>query len=708
MNKQRTLILFITTIILTGCMQTPNPKPSVSNLKDVNYKVDKDGNIALEKKHVLSDNNETILLEEVTKNTKSKQNKGYEVVPNFEKKYTKNLTLKNKQITKHKKIIVRGKKVKVSVESIPMNEFIDLMFANVLKLNYTVSKDVMQMKTPITLYMSTAQPKQEVFDVVSELLKQNAVNVKKNNGIIFLSKLQDKNTNTTNTEDIQIGYGREISSTISDNTKMLMFVPVNYIDPRKIVRLIRLAGIKKSVIQYPYKNIMFMKDTAQEIRKILKIVNLTDKPFMLHNKSLILEFKNIDISVFLKRIKNILASSAIPTVSSPLQNGLLITPIPELNSLYVISPKKAWIDLLLYWKNKLDKISEISPDPKFYTYKVKNRKADELAAALNSVVEIKLSNTHTKLVNKAKKNTKTTLTKNKHSIIADLPTNTLMMQLLPSEYRELLPLITKLDALPLQVLVEVTLAEVTLTDTFNLGFEYALRNNAAAGVQPITSAILSSTFGGSGFAASYNSKNLDVAIDAYAENKLLSILSKPKILILNNQTGNINVGTQIPIITSEASATDIGTGTDPSILRNVSYRNTGVIVGLTPTINSNGILTMNVNLQLSEAQLNDTSSIDSPLIVNRTLSTSLILKQGQTVMLGGLISKNKSTTDSGVPYLMDIPWIGTLFKSKNEKTVKTELIMLIKPYIIENTIQMNEETKKYKSILKTLNKYSFI
>jgi general secretion pathway protein D len=280
-----------------------------------------------------------------------------------------------------------------------------------------------------------------------------------------------------------------------------------------------------------------------------------------------------------------------------------------------------------------------------------------------------------------------------------------MMQLLPSEYRELLPLIKKLDALPLQVLVEVTLAEVTLTDNFNLGFEHALRNNNAATTRS-TQAVVYSSLGGSGFAATYNSKNLDTVINSYAEDKLLSILSKPKIVILNNSSGSINVGTQIPIVTSEASSNDISTSTDPSILRNISYRNTGVVISLSPTINSNGILTMNINLQLSEAQLNDTSSIDSPLIINRSLSTTLTLKDSQTVMLGGLISKNNSVTDSGVPYLREIPYIGSIFKSKSKKVVKTELIMLIKPFIIKTPTQMQQNTQKYKSILKLLEKYS--
>ena len=105
------------------------------------------------------------------------------------------------------------------------------------------------------------------------------------------------------------------------------------------------------------------------------------------------------------------------------------------------------------------------------------------------------------------------------------------------------------------------------------------------------------------------------------------------------------------------------------------------------------------NLVLSEAQLNSTSNIDSPLIVNRSLKTSLTLKHGETVLLGGLISKNRSSTDNGVPLLMNIPFLGSLFRSSSDKVVKTELIMLIRPSIIQNPVQLGEKTDNVKNFL---------
>jgi len=353
----------------------------------------------------------------------------------------------------------------------------------------------------------------------------------------------------------------------------------------------------------------------------------------------------------------------------------------------------------MYWKEKLDVPSEVSIKPQLYTYKVKNRKADDLAKILGKVLTQKagISNSTSQ---KANKKTKTISVTNS-SIIADLPTNTIMMELTPTQYREILPIIKQLDCLPLQVVAEVTIAEVTLTDTFSLGFEHALKNNKALETNPFTLAVdtVTGSLGGSGFSAVYQSKNINTVINAYAEKKLLSILSKPKLMMLNNESGSINVGQQVPIITSNSSSIDL-----QAITQTVKYRSTGVNLILTPTINSNGVVTMKISLNLSQAQLNSTSGIDSPLIVNRELATTLTLKDNETILLGGLISSNTSKSKGGVPFLKDIPWLGGVFASQGKSVNKTELIMLIKPQIINSDTDMQEETQRYRSIMGLLKK----
>ena len=698
------LLAIITLITLTGCFKTTPETPTLGNLQSASYKVDNKGGVSLTEVHKFK-NGKIVAQEQRI----SKKDKGYEVVPNFNKANNNSLSLKSEKIYK-KSIYVGHGNVKISVESIPLNKFIDLVFSSVLKLNYTVSDNVKNMKKPITLYMKIPQPKQQAFEVIKKILSLNGVKIEKNNGILFISKADKKNTSDI-LNDLYVSYGKTLDSSIPDDKKVFLFVPYNYISPNSAISILRHIGITpQSVKFYTFLDgVQVMYGEAKEIKKALKIVKLIDRPFLKDKMPYLVELKEIDVQNFLKNIKKIFQANGINIVDHPSKGGILITPIPEINSLFVITPKKSWLKMLLYWKKKLDIASDISQKPRFYIYKVKNRKADDLAEILNKAVAIKLSTNLPEASKKIKsKSIKKPITPQNYSIIADLPTNTLMIKMTPSQYKLVLPLIQKLDALPLEVLVKVTLAEVTMTKNFSLGFEYALKNNKA--ISPSTANILSgaitSTLGAAGITASYTSKNLSTIINAFAQKKLLNILSEPRILILNNKTGTINVGKQIPTLASEASASDLtNNSTSPSILRNIKYQNTGTIVSLTPTINSNGILTMKVNITLSAGQINNTSKIDSPLIVSRALSTVLTIKSGDSVLLGGLISSNVSNNISGVPGFEDIPLVGNLFKTKDKTRDKTELIMLIQPYIIKMPQDLGEKTQKYRKMLSMLNKY---
>lgn len=680
--------------LLSGCGITDKiPKPSLENTYDVSIQQGKDGSLQMVQKHQL-DANKTV---QTTTDIVKPKKKEYEKVPNFLKKSARHLSFS--KTPQSKKIEIDGKNAKVSVEDIPLNEFIDLIFGSVLKTNYTVSQDVSKITTPVTLNMQKKQPAKKLFEVVKTILEMHGVGVTQKSGVFFISKEETKKeiSNTT----MFIGYGRKVPAYIPDNETIMMFVPYYYVNPGNTGNLLRQAGLKRIKFFYYIKNMQIMEDSAKEVRKALKMISLLDTPPMQNLDSYLINFQYIDAAQFVKRLKTIFTMKSISISPQPSNKGMMVSTIPEINSILAISPKKEWIDMLLYWKEKLDVPSEVSTEPEFYVYKVRNRKADDLAKILSQVLKQKNS-VSTSTFKKGVKKTRTTKVTS-GSIMADLPTNTIMMELTPMQYRNLLPIIKQLDCLPLQVIAEVTIAEVTLTNNFSLGFEYALKNDKALEATPFELAKGSAvaTLGGSGFSAILQAKHINTKINAFAEKKLLNIVSKPKLMMLNNKSGSINVGQQVPILVSNTSSTELKANT-----QQISYRNTGVNLTLTPTINSNGVVTMKISLNLSEAQLNSTSNIDSPLIVNRTLSTTLTIKDNQTILLGGLISTNKSKTKSGVPILKDIPWVGNLFASQGKNINKTELIMLIKPQIIKTNTDVQAETLKYKQIMKLLNKYS--
>jgi general secretion pathway protein D len=566
------------------------------------------------------------------------------------------------------------------------------------------------MKNPITLNMQTTQKASQFYKVVKKILLLNGVKINDENNLLFIHKSDTSNASELSS-GVYIGYGRSLPINLDADKEVLLFVPYNYIDPGNTVNILRQIGINDIKFYYYINGIQTMKGKASAIRKALKLIDLLDRPYLTGKTPYLINFHDIEVEKFVSQMQKIFSLNGINVVSSPSKGGIVMMPIKDLNMLYIITPKKEWLDMLLYWKKKLDVQTDIKEEPRLYIYHVKNRKADELSSALNEVLGLSQKGTKTTIKKKsdiAKQKSEVKSEKSPSggfllsstgytpSVTADLDTNILMLKITPKHYRVLLPFIKELDKLPLQTLVEVTVANVDMTDAFSLGFEYAISNQDSGVVKDI----LNITGGGSGLGVVFQGNRLQATINAYAEKKLLDIVSKPKLLILNNKTGNINVGTQVPIITSQVSAADLGSASQPSINQNISYKNTGIILNITPTINSNGVLTMNISIVLSDAQLNDTSSINSPLIINRSLQTTAVVRSGDSILLGGLISQNKSKTKGGVPLLKDIPWVGNIFTSNSVKTTKSELIMLIRPVIIKTPKEISSETYKFKKVLK--------
>ena len=152
----------------------------------------------------------------------------------------------------------------------------------------------------------------------------------------------------------------------------------------------------------------------------------------------------------------------------------------------------------------------------------------------------------------------------------------------------------------------------------------------------------------------------------------------------SGKAASIQIGTQVPIITTQQTAPDGTIGGNSTLLQDVQYRNTGVVLTINPTINSNRRVELEIQQEVSEAQVNNISEVQSPLILTRSINTTLSLDDGQTALLGGLISENFSDSENGIPILKDIPIIGNAFKTTSRGRNRTELIVLMTPYIIES------------------------
>ena len=281
--------------------------------------------------------------------------------------------------------------------------------------------------------------------------------------------------------------------------------------------------------------------------------------------------------------------------------------------------------------------------------------------------------------------------------MTDDATNAVIVRATPHDYNIIKNTIKKLDMIPKQVLIEVLIAEVTLKGETEFGIEWALLGDYAeiGGYKGQDTTKLN--FGmprEGGFTYSFDSNRLQAFLRAQASKDKLDILSSPHILAADNKEARIEVGEEVPIVTSEYVPQDVEQNTSTS--RSIEYRSTGVILTVTPRINDKGLVAMEVTQEVSEAQTVTEGGIQSPIITNRKAETTLVIQDGFTIVIGGLIKKQKSKNISGVPILSSIPILNYLFSYVSDSTNKTELVILITPHVINNMDEATAATEAFK------------
>jgi general secretion pathway protein D len=265
-------------------------------------------------------------------------------------------------------------------------------------------------------------------------------------------------------------------------------------------------------------------------------------------------------------------------------------------------------------------------------------------------------------------------------VIADEKNNALVILSTPAEYRMIEATLKRLDIIPLQVLIEATIAEVTLSNDLRYGLEWFFsRGNFDFKFSDSSTGDVVSAF--PGFSLLFSSSDAAVVLNALTEVTNINVVSSPQLMVLDNESALLNVGDQVPISTQSSVST---TDTDAPIVNSIEYRDTGVVLEITPRVNASGLVVLDIIQEVSDVIPTDTSEIDSPTIQQRRIETTVAVQSGETVALGGLIRDNRSDGVSGVPVLSEIPILGNLFKTNIETTLRTELLVLITPRVITN------------------------
>ena len=276
-------------------------------------------------------------------------------------------------------------------------------------------------------------------------------------------------------------------------------------------------------------------------------------------------------------------------------------------------------------------------------------------------------------------------------MVVDERANALIFFTTGSEYRALKPLLTQLDTLPKQVALDILIAEVTLQDEFKYGVEWALSRSE---VNLTTQGAFGvSSIGGIGLLIDGTEGPINANL--LQTNSLVNVLSNPTLTVRDGVSANINVGSDISVI--GATTQDPINGERQTTTS--EYRKTGVNVSVTPTVNSTGIVVLEIDQEISNSVPNSSGASGNPDIFERSIKTEVIARSGQTVMLGGLVSENYDSGGSAAPGLAKIPLLGNLFKAKSKNNDRTELIMLVTPRIVDDLDQWDSVLDDFRQAL---------
>ncbi len=264
--------------------------------------------------------------------------------------------------------------------------------------------------------------------------------------------------------------------------------------------------------------------------------------------------------------------------------------------------------------------------------------------------------------------------------MADTQSNRIIFQSTSERYAELLSLFRQLDTPPPEVLIEVTIAEVSLSTDTRSGVEFLMREIGTKGYSVGTLGGLE--LANSGVTGRYSDPNVTINFSALSTNNQINVLSTPRIVTKSGATASIQVGTDVPIITSQTASDSLIGGTS-DILQSVDYRETGVLLDVSPTVLSSDRIDIEINQEVSSAETNPNQAIASPIISSRTITSELTLQDGQSAILGGLIENRYTEGGSGVPFLKDIPLVGRFFSTETLVESDTVLLFMITPYILD-------------------------
>ncbi len=621
----------------------------------------------------------------------------------------------------------RGGDVTLNFPAADVNAVAKAVLGDILNLPYVVTPGL---TTPVTLVTPTAVPRSAVFAVLEEALKAANLAITQQGGVFTIRPLDQARGQPVIDDGNSVGFASE--------TVMLQFV--NAEEMKKL-----LDGILPGVVQRtdPGQNSIVIAGTTGQRTNARNLLKQFDVNWLRSMSFALIVPQRTDARLIVPELNKLINAPDAPT------RGLVrLIAMEQLNGILAITAQRQYLDDVRRWIEILDREGS-SNERRLFVYRVQNGRSKDLAKVLNTAFgnsggggdATAGQNNDFALDGSARSGGATGNGGNFNAndpntpgnrpidvppvaggiagspqgrngsngasasaidaiISSDEANNAIIVFGTPRDYAIIEDALRRLDILPLQVLIEAAITEVTLNDRLRFGVQwnfqsgdsnFALTDNATA--------IPGRIFPGFSFFFS-NKSSITAALNALQAETDVNVLSAPKLMVLNNQTAALQIGDQVPVATQSAVGV-VNPGAP--IVNSIEYRDTGVILKITPRVNASGLVLLDVSQEVSDVKQTDSSNLNSPTISTRRIATTIAVQDNQIIALGGLIRDSETRGRSGVPGLSQIPVLGPiLFGKTSNDSDRTELLVLLKPRVIRTPDDAQAVTDELRAKIRSI------
>lgn len=623
-------------------------------------------------------------------------------------------------------------------------DVLKVVLGDALKLDYVVDPSV---QGRITLKSSTAVSLADIFSVLETALAISNVSIIKQDKIYKVVK------------DVNAAREKLPTTGAGPASPTLQIIPVKFVQANQLVTTLRnFVGAQAVITNDPTNRYLIVADRSSNIEKIVDMVATLDVDYLQQVQIRLIPMVNTDASDIAKELDALFKSSGMFNWTGTDGTKVYFLPISRMNAILVATANEKLLAAAEQWIKTLDSEPKNGLGSSVHIYSVANGNAAHLAEILRQLFGGATSATagtaRTGAVGGAVPGSvgaptaagsgvpaggpalgaaTTTITRGNVptsagatgtasglggsvQVIADEITNTLIIKASSQDYDQIKKVLTRVDTVPRQVLIQVMVAEVALNDTLQYGVEWWLSDTlkyngkswaAKAGlggaiVPPVTPGVVAGAGGGLSYSVFNTTGQIIGLLNLLGQDTSVNVLSTPHVMAADGKLARIEVGDEVAVVTQTSSTPNALGGT--SISNSVTYRPTGIILEVTPVISASGRVSLTVSQEVSTVQPigSTVGGITYPNFSKRKVSTEVVVEDGKPLLIAGLIRDSGNNSVAGIPGLKDVPLFGALFGSTKNVREKTELIMSITSFVVNDKADGDRVTFQFQNALKDL------